>query len=61
LAGVLAIVVAARLLSVIPCVGVLAAGLIYLVSFALTLGGIILARRGRRAVTPSLLAAETGG
>ncbi|MCL4858816.1 MAG: hypothetical protein KJZ93_05390 [Caldilineaceae bacterium] len=61
LAGVLAIVVAARLLSVIPCVGVLAAGLIYLVSFALTLGGIILARRGSRTATPPLLAPETGG
>jgi hypothetical protein len=54
LVGALAIVIVARLISLIPCVGVLLAGAIYLLSFALALGGIILSRR-RVPVTEPLL------
>jgi hypothetical protein len=43
-AGVLLIVLVARLLSVAPCIGALAAGVIYLLSFAFTLGGWFKAR-----------------
>jgi cytoskeletal protein CcmA (bactofilin family) len=43
--GALLIVLAARLLSVVPCVGALAAGVIYLLSFAITLGGWFKARQ----------------
>lgn len=45
LIGVLAIVLVARLFSVIPCVGAVVAGLIYLLSFALALGSLIVSRR----------------
>ncbi|MFN8487181.1 MAG: hypothetical protein U0350_06275 [Caldilineaceae bacterium] len=45
LIGALSIVLVARLISVIPCVGPVVAGLIYLLSFALALGGLIVSRR----------------
>jgi hypothetical protein len=45
LAGVLLIVLVARLVTVIPCIGVLTASVIYLLSFVMALGGLILARR----------------
>jgi len=44
-AGVLIIVLGTRLVSIFPCVGTVAAGVIYLLSFVLTLGSLILARR----------------
>lgn len=43
--GALSIVLLARLLLLIPCVGPLAAGLLYLASFVLAVGGLIQARR----------------
>lgn len=43
--GTLAIVILARVLLLIPCVGALAAGLLYLASFVLAVGGLFLARR----------------
>jgi cytoskeletal protein CcmA (bactofilin family) len=43
--GALAIVILARVFLLIPCVGPLAAGLLYLASFVLAVGGLILARR----------------
>ena len=45
LAGVLLIVLVARLVTVVPCIGVLTASVIYLLSFVMALGGLILARR----------------
>lgn len=45
LVGVLTIVLVARLLMLIPFVGFLVAGLIYLLSFALTVGGWLAARQ----------------
>jgi hypothetical protein len=45
LVGVLTIVLVARLLMLIPFVGFLVAGLIYLFSFAFTVGGWLAARR----------------
>ncbi|CAN5710276.1 hypothetical protein BH10CHL1_BH10CHL1_08110 [soil metagenome] len=45
LTGVLTIVVVARLIGTIPFVGLLVAALIYLLSFALALGGLIVSRR----------------
>jgi hypothetical protein len=45
LIGIVLIVVVARVLSWVPCVGVLAALGVYLLSFALAVGGWILARR----------------
>lgn len=45
IAGTLAVVLLTRLLTPIPCVGALVAGLIYLISFVLMLGGWILTRR----------------
>jgi hypothetical protein len=45
LVGVLTIVLVARLFNLIPLVGALAAGLLYLLSLSLTIGGLILARR----------------
>lgn len=50
-AGALAIVILARVLLLIPCVGPLAAGLLYLASFVLAVGGLIQARR-RASVAP---------
>jgi cytoskeletal protein CcmA (bactofilin family) len=50
LAGALLIVLAARLIAVIPCIGLLTAGVIYLLSFVMALGGLILARRQRAQV-----------
>ncbi|RIK36008.1 MAG: hypothetical protein DCC55_28625 [Chloroflexi bacterium] len=47
--GTLAIVVLARVLLLVPCVGAVAAGLLYLVSFVLAVGGLILTRRQPRA------------
>lgn len=43
--GTLAIVLLARLLALIPCVGMVMAGMLYLVSFALTLGSLGVGRR----------------
>jgi len=43
--GALLIALTARLLSAVPCVGVLLAALIYLASFALALGGLFVSRR----------------
>ena len=57
LAGALVIVLAARIFSLIPCVGAVVAGLIYLLSFVLTIGGLIVARRTKTVVPPSELAA----
>jgi hypothetical protein len=45
--GTLLIVLVARLLALIPCVGVVMAGMIYLVSFALALGSFWVGRRER--------------
>lgn len=45
-AGVLVIVLLARLVSLVPCFGPLTVSVIYLLSYALALGGLILARRG---------------
>jgi len=47
LIGALSLVLVARLISVIPCVGGVVAALIYLLSFALALGGIVVSRRQR--------------
>lgn len=44
-AGALVIVLVARLVAIVPCVGTLIAGVIYLLSFAVALGGIILQQR----------------
>ncbi len=51
IAGTLIVVLVARLLAPIPCVGALGAGVIYLVSFVLMLGGWILTRRQPTALT----------
>ncbi|MCX6044610.1 MAG: hypothetical protein NT075_05810 [Chloroflexi bacterium] len=48
LTGALAIVLVARLIGTIPFVGLLVAALIYLLSFALALGGMIVSRRQPR-------------
>jgi len=45
LIGSLLIVLVTRLIGVIPCVGAVVVALIYLLSFALALGGIIVSRR----------------
>jgi cytoskeletal protein CcmA (bactofilin family) len=45
LAGVLLIVLVARLVAIVPCIGVLTASVIYLLSFVMALGGLILTRR----------------
>lgn len=47
LSGVLLIVLLARVISVIPFLGTLVAGVIYLICFALTLGSLIVGRRQR--------------
>jgi cytoskeletal protein CcmA (bactofilin family) len=60
LVGTLTIVLVARLLALIPCLGVLLAGLIYLITFALALGGIIRARRRGAAANPQLITASPG-
>lgn len=49
LIGTLSLVLVARLISVIPCVGGVVAALIYLLSFALALGGIVVSRRQQMA------------
>jgi hypothetical protein len=45
LSGVLLIVLVVRVISIIPCLGTLVAGVIYLICFALTLGSLIVGRR----------------
>lgn len=45
LAGVTVIVLTGRVLGAIPCVGVMAYGIVYLLSFALAAGGILLSLR----------------
>ncbi len=50
LLGVAVIVIVGRVISLVPCVGGLTFGAIYLVSFALAVGGLLLARQ--RPVTP---------
>ncbi len=46
--GVAVIVLVSRVLGAVPCVGVLVAGTIYLLSFALAVGGLFLSWRGQR-------------
>jgi cytoskeletal protein CcmA (bactofilin family) len=50
--GALVIVLVARVVSLIPYLGPLVAGVIYMVSFALTLGSLIAAQRQRQALVP---------
>jgi hypothetical protein len=53
LAGTLLIVLVARVVTVVPCVGVLTSSVIYLLSFVMALGGLVLTRRQTAQATMS--------
>jgi hypothetical protein len=58
LTGVVVIALSARLLGAIPCLGVVLSQVIYLLSFALTVGGWIIARQRRDVTPPTLVIAD---
>jgi cytoskeletal protein CcmA (bactofilin family) len=60
LVGTVLIVVIARLLALIPCLGILTYGVIYLASFALAAGGLLLSRRTAAPPAPEPLTGDMG-